>query len=418
MSKLTKFEVDNALVGMHYDGGGLYLRVREGKDGLRRSWMFRYTMPGQSERTMGLGPYPDIKIAEARHLAYENRRLVHDGIDPIAKRNATRESNQVANITFAAAAAEFYARWSQGGSAEAWRVWSSAMKHHVLPVIGSLSVATLDQKAVLRVLDPIWATKHPTAKRMMGAMLAVIDFAVSRGYRDGNLKNPAAWSELKKILPPPEQVHMTEHHPALPWKQIARFMADLRAIGTQPIHGNNLYAVGANALEFQILTCARPGEAQKATWEQVNLDERIWTIKADGMKSRKQHRVPLSDAAVAVLEKAAARRKNELVFPGRGLGKIQNNNIWILLGKMGYRDVHGEPIAMHGFRSTFCDWAHEARTYLVEMCVAHACLSDVEKAYNRSDLLERRRQMLEDWARQCNGDYEADVVVLADRRKA
>jgi integrase len=347
MSKLTKFEVDNAPVGMHYDGGGLYLRVREGKDGLRRSWLFRYTMPGGSERSMGLGPYPDIKIAEARHLAYENRRLVHDGIDPIVQRDTKRQQSQAANRTFADAAGAYFAEYHEAWVPENRRVWNSAMNLYVLPVIGSMRIAAIETDAVLRVLQPIWSKKTPTAKRMMGAMKAVIDFAVIRGWRDRNLANPASWVDnLKYVLAAPTKVHTTQHMPALPWPQIAQFMEQLREIGARPIHGNNLYAVGANALEFQILTAARPGEAQNATWDQVNLDERLWTIQAGGMKNRMRHRVPLSDAAIAVLEKAATRRKNELVFPGRGLVPIHNNNVWLLLGKMGFVDEHGGPIAM------------------------------------------------------------------------
>jgi integrase len=404
---LTKVEVETIKVpGKYLDGNGLSLVVDEGKKDVRKSWEYRYTLSGRT-RYMGLGSYPDVSLAAARKKADEARKLKAQGIDPITQRDTELAKTQTAQKTFKDAAEAYYAdkhmAWSKGNQ----KVWRLIHARHIFPVIGDMRISDVGKNDVLRVLkntahypDGFYATKTPTAKRCQGAMKAVLDYAAWHNWRDEKTLNPATWKgHLDKALPGPQAVNPTENHPALPWQRIGEFVQDLRRTQAVPVHGNNLRAVAASCLEFQILTAARPGEALNAQWSHIRMDERLWVIPAHGMKERRKHQVPLSDQAIALLEKAAARRKNDWVFVGRGLAVMSHEAPWRLLQHMGYVDADGVPITLHGFRSTFSEWGNTATNYnwqLIEMSLAHEIKGNIRGRYFRGDLLEQRRPLMQD----------------------
>lgn len=396
---------------MHPDGRGLYLQVHAGGS---KSWIYRYTLHGRV-RAMGLGPTHLVSLAEARGMAQEARLLKTQGVDPIDARAASRpapgpppEADRGPSFRDAAAA------YIDANSA-AWRnakheaQWSSTLKTYAYPVLGDRPVDEIDTALVLAVLEPIWSTKAETASRLRGRIESILDWAKARGHRDG--ENPARWKgHLDKILPAKSKVARVEHHAALPFKAMPAFMGDLRTRD----------GAAARALEFAILTAARTGEVIGAQWSEVDFEARVWTQPAARTKTHKEHRVPLSDAAMAILEAMReafleGRREflrlygkpipNDLalegfIFGGMRRGKgLSNMAMLKTLERMGYPDL-----TTHGFRSTFRDWAAETTAYqneVVEMALAHAIGGKVEAAYRRGDLLEKRRELMRDWSAFC-----------------
>jgi integrase len=250
-------------------------------------------------------------------------------------------------------------------------------------------LADVDTGMVLKALEPIWATKPETASRVRGRIEAVLDWSKARGYREG--ENPARWrGHLDKLLPARRKVRKVEHHAALPYAELPTFMADLR----------KREGIGARALEFAILTAARTGEVIGATWAEIDLETRLWTIPADRMKGRRQHRVPLSDRAIEILAALPRIQGNEFVFPGARDGKPLSNMAMLkTLERMGRDDL-----TSHGFRSSFRDWAAETTGYpgdLVEMALAHVVSNATEAAYRRGDMFDKRRRLMDDWAAYC-----------------
>jgi integrase len=276
------------------------------------------------------------------------------------------------------------------------------MRDHVNPIIGPLPVADIDTGLVVKVLQPIWTDKPATATRVRGAIESILDLARTAGYREG--ENPARWrGHLENLLPKPSKVRRAEHHAALPYSEIGAFMVELRERDT----------VGAAALEFVILTAARTGEALGATWDEINVAERLWIIPAERMKAHKEHRVPLSDAAMAIVERMAAVRTSDYIFPGQRGGQplSASGALLAVLERMGWADL-----TTHGFRSTFRDWCAERTAYpaeVAEMALAHSVGSAVEQAYRRSDLFDRRRRLMDDWARYCSATVPTTGEVVA-----
>jgi integrase len=369
--------------GMYCDGGGLYLQVTKGG----ASWIYRYMLNGRS-REMGLGPLALYGLSEARALAQDARRLRHQGIDPIESRRATRVQAQLdaaRAMTFQQCADRYIkdhrSGWRNAKHAEQWE---SSLRRFTFPVIGALPVQAIDTALVRKVLDPIWTTKPETASRVRGRIEAVLDWAKASGYRTG--ENPARWKgHLDILLAERRKVRRVEHYEAMPYDQLPGFMAELRA----------QEGIVARALEFTILTSARVSEAIGARWSEIKGD--VWTVPAERMKGGKPHRVPLSRRAMELLE--ALPRNGELIFPGPKFGRALNINAprKLLMG-MGHR------ITVHGFRSTFSDWAHERTGHdniVIEQSLAHAVGSAVEKAYRRTDLFEKRRRLMADWAAWC-----------------
>jgi integrase len=403
--KLSAVEVSKARgPAVLHDGGGLYLRVSAGG---ARSWVFRFQLDGK-RRDMGLGPYPDISLAAARTKASEHRKQRHDGIDPLDAKEAQRQAQRLSwarGRTFREVAEEFITRNEVGWrNAKHRQQWRNTLATYVYPILGDLSVGAVDTGLVVQVLDPIWAAKPETASRVRGRIEAVLDFATVRGFRQG--PNPAQWKgNLAHILPARARVREVEHHAALAFDQIPEFLAELRG---RP-------GMAARALEFVILTAARTGEALGAAWGEIDLATRIWTVPARRMKGGREHRVPLSEVALVVLEKVQllALMKNGKpdpaapVFPGLRRALPMSNMTMLML----LRRMNREDLTAHGFRSTFSDWAAERTAFpreVVEMALAHAVENKVEAAYRRGDLFLKRQQLMEDWARFCSGPAVGD----------
>jgi integrase len=369
--------------GLYADGKGLYLRV--GPTG-SKSWIYRYVSAGR-QHDLGLGPFPEVSLAEARERAMAQRRLRINGNDPLAERRSQRHAETVQRIkaqTFRQSAVAYIeahsAGWRGGKQAEQWR---QSLTAYAYPMLGDLPVQAIDTSAVLAAVEPVWRTKTETATRVRERIEAVLNWATARGYRAG--ENPARWKgHLANLLPARSKVQRVAHHPALPYAEIADFMAELRARDGVP----------ARALEFLILTAARSGEVLKAGWDEIDLKERIWTVPAERTKTGRQHRVPLSDEAIAALPECTG----EFIFPGRG-GAPSKTALFDMLRRMGRDDL-----TTHGFRSTFRDWAGERTAYpreVAEMALAHTVGDAVERAYARGDLFEKRRQLMQAWADYC-----------------
>jgi integrase len=389
---------------MYADGGGLYLQVTvNAQDGSpAKSWIYRYMLRGKA-REMGLGSNNAVTLQQARAKAFECRQLRAEGIDPIDARKAAHDQARLDAakvITFKKAAADYIAAHRAGWrNAKHGAQWGATLATYAEPIIGGLSVQAIDTGLVLRVLEPIWTAKPETASRLRGRIESVLDWAKVRGYRQG--ENPARWrGHLDKLLPARAKVRRVEHHAALPYADLPTFIATLRV----------QEGTAARALEFAILTAARTGEVIGAKWDEINVVERVWTVPAEHMKAGKEHRVPLSDPALAILEKLAAVRQNEFVFPGGKVGRpLSNMALLMTLRRMGH-----ENLTTHGFRSSFRDWAAERTSYpaeVAEMALAHAVGDKVEAAYRRGDLFQKRRQLAESWAKFCATPSEAGQLV-------
>ena len=372
-----------------------------------KSWIFRFTLDGRA-REMGLGPVHTIPLADARKRAAECRRMRIDGIDPIKARNDHRgwkKLEAAKGMTFdSCAAAYLEAHKDSWKNATHRKQWRNTLSSYASPVFGSLPVQTVDLTLVMKALEPIWKGKPETASRLRGRIEAVLDWATVRGYRKG--ENPARWrGHLDKLLPARAKIQKVVHHPALPYSEIADFMVSLR----------NQEGIAARALEFLILTAARTGEIIGAGWDEVDLDERVWVIPEARMKAGREHRVPLSGPALAIVKQMNEIRESDFVFPGGKKGMALSNMAMLaVLKRMGRDDL-----TAHGFRSTFRDWAAERTTFpreVVEMALAHTIENKVEAAYRRGDLFQKRRQLMEAWARFCSTPrQQAEVVSISSR---
>ena len=402
IGRLTALKVDKAREpGMYPDGGGLYVRVTpEGT----KQWVLRY-MLNRRARWMGLGPVALYGLHEAREKAREARRLRHEGVDPIDARRAERARQRLAEakaVTFKQCA-EAYINAHRAG----WRndkhagQWSATLSTYAYLKIGALPVQAIDTALVLKVLEPIWATKPETAGRLRGRLENILDFAKARGYREG--ENPARWrGHLDKLLPALSKVRQVEHHAALPYTELPNFLTRLR----------EQEGTSARALEVAILTAARTSEILGARWSEVNILEKTWTIPAERMKARREHRVPLSSRAFAILtEMQAARESDEpFVFPGGKPGQpLSNMAFLMLLRRMGRTDL-----TAHGFRATFKTWASERTSFqneIVEAALAHTIGGKVEQAYRRGDLFDKRQKLMDAWTNFCEQPKSAGKVI-------
>jgi len=404
MLRLSQKEVVNKRKPGYYpDGGGLYLQVSESGS---KSWLFRYVLHGK-ERQMGLGPFHTVTLADARTKAVDCRKLLLAKIDPIDARNAEQAGKALdaaRSITFNECATAYIkahrAGWKNAKHADQW---TNTIETYCGPVFGALPVQGVDTGLVQKVLGPIWTEKHETATRLRGRIESVLNWATSQGYRKGD--NPARWrGHLENLLPAISKRRRVQHHPALPYAELAAFIASLR---TQE-------GIAAKALEFTILTAARTGEVIGARPDEFDLDAALWTIPAKRMKAEKEHRVPLSPRAVAIVREMLKAHKGAFVFPGGKEGKPQSNMAMLELLK---RMERGD-LTVHGFRSTFRDWASERTNYpreVCEMALAHAVSDQVEAAYRRGDLFEKRRRLMAEWARHCENPKSTGKVVSLAR---
>ncbi|WP_321942755.1 tyrosine-type recombinase/integrase [Paraburkholderia tropica] len=375
--------------GLYADGGNLYLQITTA--GVK-SWLFRYMRDGKP-RGMGLGPVHTIGLAEARVLALDCRRLLLAGTDPLDARNAERAAQRVAesnDVTFQHCAEKYIeahrAGWKNAKHADQW---TNTLTTYAYPVFNPRPVSVIDTALVMRVLEPIWTTKTETASRLRGRIESVLDWATVRGYRSG--ENPARLKgHLDTLLPKRSRVQKVEHHPALPYTELPAFMNKLRA-------GEG---IAARALELLILTATRTNEVIGATWQEFDLSEGVWAIPAERMKMGKEHRVPLSIRALALVKAQHEVTRGDYVFPGaRDKKPLSNMAMLQLLERMKRDDI-----TVHGFRSTFRDWAGETTHYPREVCeaaLAHGIKDKAEAAYARGDLFAKRAVLMQDWANFC-----------------
>lgn len=375
--------------GLHAVGGvaGLHLQVTARG---ARSWILRVVI-GSRRRDLGLGGYPDVTLEQAREKAREARALIEKGIDPADAKRAAQERLRAAEakrVTFDQAALSCWrARSQEFRNAKHAKQWLSTLNLYASPILGNLPVDQIELAHVVRVLEPIWTEKTETASRLRGRIETVLEWAKASGYRNGG-ENPAKWETLKHVLPKPAKVRKVEHHAALPWQQMGAFMAELR----------KREGMGARALEFAILTAARSGEVRGATWDEIDFDAKVWTVPAERMKGHKTHRVPLSDAAVKLLEALPRMKGSPYVFHAPRGGKLSDMSLSAVTRRMG---VDAVP---HGFRSSFKDWARSSTAYadeVSELALAHVSDDKTRAAYARDELLPLRTRLMRDWARFC-----------------
>lgn len=406
---LTALSLKVSKPGRYGDGNGLYLLVRSAE---ARFWVFRYTRDGRM-REMGLGragvERGAVTLAEARDKAAVLHALVRNGTDPLAQREtevaAKKAAAQVAAIkaiTFHTAADQYIAAhepgWRNAKHAQQWRNTLATYAH---PIFGDVPVGTIETSHVLAALEPIWREKPETAVRLRGRIESILDYARARGWRAG--ENPARWrGHLSQTLPPRSKIAPVQHHPALPWKEMGTFLTQLR----------QERGVAARALEFAILTAARSGEVRGARWKEVNLREKTWTIPATRMKAGKEHRVPLSDAAIKLLRDISADatpKPDASIFKPTRSEKLSEMALTMVLRRMNRADL-----TVHGFRSSFRDWVSEATAYareVAEAALAHTLDDKVEAAYRRGDLFEKRRDLMREWSAYCNAGFTGRQVV-------
>jgi integrase len=385
----------------------LYLQI--GPTGTK-AWLFRYMRNGRSHG-MGLGPLDLVTLAEASDKTLAYRKMLLNGADPLAARRAQRAQTALEaarTLTFKKCAEQYIAAHSKG-----WRngkhhaQWESTLETYAYPVIGDLPVSDIDTALIMKIIEPLWIgttdeqgkpvpPKTETASRLRGRIEAIWDWAKARNYCTG--ENPARWrGHLDKLLPKRSMVAPVNHHEALPYAQIPTFMAELR----------DRKGTAARCLEFIVLTAARSEAGRGARWDEIDMDARTWTVPAERMKrmngNGKSHVVPLSDAVLKLLK--SVPRSGELVFEGDRHGRpISETSIRKLLGRMAC--TKGTGVTQHGFRSTFKDWASERTSHpdiVSEMALAHTIPDKVQAAYRRGDLLQKRRDLMQDWAVYCAG---------------
>lgn len=394
-NRLTAAQVTKTKkAGFYPDGGGLYLQVVIGTDGdPRKSWVFRFRSPAGRMRDMGFGSAGVIELAKARIRADAARALVADGVDPIEHRKAEQlrlATEASTSVTFKQAAERFLeAHKHTWVNAKHVQQWENSLENYVYPVFGPVAVRDVNVDLVLRVIEPIWKTKTETASRLRSRIERVLDWATARGLRDGD--NPARWrGRLENVLPARNQAQRVRHHPALPFSEMPQFMSELR----------QRQGFGALALQFAILTAARTSEVRGATWGEIDLDKKIWSVPAERMKAKRPHRVPLPDDAIELLRPLKLDRSaSDLIFPGLNHGlPLSDMTLLATLKQMRPK------ITVHGFRSAFRDWAAETTDFpreVAEAALAHSVGDKVEAAYRRGDLFEKRRQLMTAWATYC-----------------
>lgn len=396
MTRLTKSQIKALPLGtVKGDGGNLW--IASSLTG-RKRWEFRYTFGGK-RRCMGLGPWPEVSVEEARDKAFTNRKLLIDGIDPLAEKN-TYKPRRVTTFKEVAedAIARFAKNWTGPKQEPQWR---SSLERYAYPILGQMHVASITPEHVRDVLEPIWVTKAPTAERVQNRVEHILDFATVQKLRTGD--NPARLKgNLEHLLGKSEKVE--KHFSALPHSELVAFMRALR--GRE--------GMMARAHELLVLTATRTSEAAKATWSEFDLENGVWVIPAERMKKKVPLRVPLSRQAVALLNALPRSDASDYVFPGDDPTRHITADFQKLRITMERTDV-----TSHGFRSTFRDWVAEKTAYsdvLAEKALAHRDTNKVQAAYRRSDLFEKRTPMMQDWADYCDG-LAATGTVVAIRGK-
>ena len=388
-SKLTARRIETAKPGKYSDGGNLYLLVSE--TGARK-WVLRFTWRGRAKE-MGLGSAASVPLVDAREKAASARRTIAQGLNPIDERK--RDGGIP---SFGEMADDVRETLSAGFRNEKHKAqWKSTLETYAAP-LRAKPVDTIVTDDVLAVLKPIWTTKAETASRVRGRIEKVLDAAKAMGFREG--ENPARWrGHLDHLLPKPSKL-ARGHHPAMPYEEVAKFVAELR----------KREASAAMALELCILTAARTGEILGMRWPEIDLDRKIWTVPAERMKAGREHRVPLSPRTIAILSRLEKLKIDEFVFAGQARDKpLSNMAMEMVLRRMNIADA-----TVHGFRSSFRDWAGNVSNFpreITETALAHVIGDKSEQAYRRGDALEKRRKLMEAWATYCEPKSSHNVPV-------
>jgi integrase len=408
VTKLTK-------PGLYGDGGGLTLQITTTG---AKSWLLRYMVAGKPFG-MGLGPTHTVSLAEARQKALDARKLLIDGINPLAAKKQAQIAAILANAKMMSfdQCAESYILAHKAGwkNAKHGDQWTNTLKTYASPVFGHLPVADVDTGLVVKCLAPIWESKTETASRLRGRIESVLGWATTSGYRTG--ENPARWKgHLENLLATISKTSRTKNHPSLPWPRIGAFMAALRARG----------GASARAVEFAILTACRSGEVRGARWAEFDTAGKLWTIPAERMKAKREHQVPLSDAALALLGSMPKDSDEDVVFAGTKGQPLSDMSLTAVIRRMNgdtkpvWADASSNSITVHGFRSTFRMWAAETTNYpreVAEHALAHQLPDAVERAYQRGSQFAKRAALMAEWAAYC-ATVPTDAVVTPIRGAA
>ena len=386
--------------GWYPDGRGLYLQVSNTGT---KSWVYRYEKDGK-ERRHGLGSFLDVSLENARNAADHSRQLRRNGIDPI-DHNRKLETNRLLEtakgVTFKECAIAYIDSHKAGWkNSKHESQWSNTLETYAYPFVGKLSVQDIDVGLVMNVLEPIWFTKTETASRVRQRIENILDWAKVRNYRTG--ENPAQWKgHLDKLLPKRTKVQKVKHHNAMPYADLPDYFRKLRKVDT----------LASKALAFAILTATRSNEARESKWSEIDLKAGIWTIPDERMKAGRMHRVPLTNECLAILKETELLKVNDFVFPG--LRKDKSITDAALLKQL---KLTHPTLTVHGFRSSFRDWCAEMTNYpreLAESALAHTLKDQTEAAYQRGDMFEKRRKLMDAWATYCTkGKKTADVVPI------
>ena len=405
VNKLTAKSVEKKVKSGYYlDGNGLYLQISKSGS---KSWVLRFMLNGRA-REMGLGSAKLVTLEAARLKAVTQHEILSTGEDPIEARQSLEIEKKLekSRQTTFDQCAERYIKAHRAGwkNAKHAAQWENTLKTYASPVFGDLSVQAVDEVLVLEVLEPIWHTKTETATRIRNRIELVLDWARARKYRTG--ENPARWrGHLDKLLPKRSKIAPPRNHPALPYVDAPAFMERLRVRA----------GVAAKAMEFVILTAARVSEAVNATWDEVDIQNRVWTVPGERMKAKRAHRVPLSHTALKVLAEMKQLSQGTCVFPGWRIKRpITGAAVLKVLREMGYSEL-----TVHGFRSTFRDWCAEQTNYpyeVAEMALAHTIKDKAEAAYRRGDLLEKRARLMDDWAKYLAHTKAASVTPIRKKK--
>ena len=412
--------------GLHFVGEvpGLALQVLPSGG---RTWVLRAVI-GTKRRDMGLGGYPEVSLAEARVKARQARQKIREGIDPIAEAQEKRSSLRaaaVAMLTFKDAAARYIETHRAGWrNAKHAQQWENTLAQYANPYIGQLNVADIRMPQILAVLEQpapvnrsgkstatgkLWEVRTETATRLRGRMEVILDWCKGRGYRNGD--NPASWKgNLDAQLPRPERISRVVHHPAVQLQDMAKFMVELR----------QREGIAARALEFAILCACRSSEVRGMKWGEIDLHNNLWTVPAERMKAGKEHRVPLSRDAMAILDVLPTLDGDDFVFSAPRGGQLSDMALNALMRRIDFRDREGRKAVPHGCRSTFRDWVAECTSYpreMAEVALAHTINNATEAAYRRGDMMEKRRTMMQAWADFCTDTFASGAVVGIGNRK-
>ncbi len=403
MKALTAKGIDKlikeAIPGLTADGNGLYLRITKSASA---GWIYRYKLDGRS-RDMGLGTYPQVSLAEARELASAAGTLKRSGKDPIEARKAEavarkteQSAGQTSAVTFREVALDYIEAHRPGWkNAKHASQWTNTLTTYAYPIIGDLPPAEVTTDHVSKTLKSIWVSKPETASRVRNRIELVLDAAKARGLREG--ENPARWrGHLDKLFPKPTQVKPVRHHPALPWSEAPKFIRTV----------SECRGLSYRAIEMTVMTACRTSEVLNATWNELDLVNDVWTIPAERMKARKEHRVPICAQLRRLIDELPRQANSSYLFPGQRLGRPLSN----MAMAMALRELGHDSITMHGFRSAFRDWAGECTSHPSDVCeqaLAHTLRNQVEAAYRRGDLFAKRKRLMTEW---CNFLYADETT--------